>query len=174
MKPEALRKKLEKLDEKHLETTWSKEELWGSIGSQLPQKKSKHRFFEVATRALPWAAIVLFTLGFFWLSRNGDEINVEVETIAYEDDVTDVFEADPELDEGKELIYETCRKQLEICESDQFKHLFEELQQLEEEKSGLLIMVEQYGSDEVAIKALIELENAESSITGKLISLIMT
>ena len=173
MRPEELKERLEELKEADLETSWSKEELWASVEARLSKPKSRHRYLKRGVSTLPWAAVVLCAIGFYWWSNTSPAIQVETESFAVFSESADDFVAYAPLSEGKQLIYETCNKQLEICESPQFKNLYQELLQIEKEKVLLLSMVEQYGSDEIAIKALIQLENAESSITSKLISLIM-
>lgn len=174
MRPEELKEKLETLNEANLETPWSKEELWDSVASQLSNHKPQHKFLDVGLRALPWAAVVLCTIGFYWWSTEDPTIELETKPITLVEESLDPFQLGDQLEEGKQLIREACGKQLDICESPKFKSLYQELLQIEEEKSLLLGLVAQYGSDEIAIKALIQLENAESSVTGKLISLIMT
>lgn len=174
MKPEDLKKKLDDLDEASLETSWSKEELWHAVESRLSDHKKRRRLSKAAPAAWPWAAVVLLAIGFYWWSAKDPAIKLETESVVAFDETSDDFRKNDELSEGKQLIHETCSKQLEICDSPQFISLYQELLEIEEEKSLLEELVGQYGSDEVAIRALIQLENAESSITGKLISLIMT
>ena len=174
MNPNKLKAKLKELGEEDLLTSWSKEELWTSVEARLARQHTNSPFFHVGRIALPWAAAVLFSVGIYWWSSKNPEVQLATETVAELDLLDEDFEVNADLSEGKELIHETCTKQLEICQSAEFKNLYEELLQIEEEKILLEVIVEQYGSDETAIKAMIQLENVESSITGKLIALIMT
>ena len=174
MTPEELKKKLDQLPETELETSWSKEDLWDSLESQLSKSTGKHRFLHAGLRVLPWAAAVLFTIGMYWWTIKEPTIKIETESMSpIQESSMDLTETG-QLDEGKQLIRETCDKQLEVCSTPQFKSLYSELLQIEEEKYLLSGIIDQYGSDEISTKALIELQNAESSITSKLIALIMT
>ncbi|MDW3196680.1 MAG: hypothetical protein R8G66_30160 [Cytophagales bacterium] len=172
---EDLNKKLESLNQVDLETSWSRDDLWEAIESKMEDQKPRRRFLTEGWRTLPWAAaaMVLITLGLFWWSTQpvSDVIEVvEIETIG--DPILEM-ESEVQLAEGKLFIHEACRKELEICESPTFIQLYRELNQIEEEKTLLAEAVKQYGADEIATRAMIQLENAESSITSQLVSMIV-
>lgn len=168
-------KKLEELNQVDLETSWSREDLWEAIESKMEDQNPRRRFLTDRRQVIPWAtaAMVLFALGMtWWLQRpisNSIEI-VEVEVI--NDPILEI-DGDDQLAEGKIFIQEACQKELEICESPTFIQLYQELNQIEEEKTLLAEAVKQYGADEIATRAMIQLENAESSITSQLVSMIV-
>ena len=174
MMDEGVRKKLKELEELDLHSSWCNDDLWSDIELQLDEsKKGKRRYLNVLINTIPWAAILIMAAGvYFWSGHRTSEI--EIEEVMVENQIDTDFYGDELLAEGKDFINEACSKQLEICQSDQFKVLYEELIFIEEEKKSIQILVDQYGSDETSTMALIELENAESSVTSELISLIVS
>ncbi|MEM9339265.1 MAG: hypothetical protein AAGA66_11090 [Bacteroidota bacterium] len=150
------------------QTSWSQEELWRSIESGL-DGESKRR---IPFSFLRLAASIVMVLGLLWWFADRNKITLEKEPLTEyrQDDAS--FSSIDVLSEGKRFITEACLKQLAICTSPSFKVLYAELIQVEEEKIALKEIVNQYGQDEASTKALIQLKNAESSITSELISMI--
>lgn len=172
MKDQNLTEKFKELDKIDLETSWSKEDLWEAVEFKMAGQKKSRQFSMTGWKALPWAAIVFFALGSYWWS-NEESTQVKVVEIVVNTEVTEGIERDDSLEEGKDFILEACRKQLDVCTSPSFQVLFTELTRIEEEKDLLSEAVRHYGADEVATRALIQLENAESSLTSQLVSMIV-
>lgn len=172
MKDQNLTEKLKELDKVDLETSWSKENLWDAVELKMAGQKKSRQFSMTGWKALPWAAIVFFAFGSYWWSNEGST-QVKVVEVVVNSEVTKGIEMDDSLEEGKNFILEACRKQLDICTSPSFKVLFAELTRIEEEKDLLSEAVRNYGLDEISTKALIQLENAESSLTSQLVSMIV-
>lgn len=173
MKDKNLSDKLKELDQVDLETSWSEKDLWDTIESRLEEQNDPRRLRTIGLNALPWAALVLFALGLYWWSSASEPGTIEVVAIEVETDLVIDLTNDDHLTEGKNFILEACRKEMEICDSPSFLMLYEELSRIEEEKILLSETVKQYGADEIVARALIQLENAESSITSQLISMIV-
>lgn len=173
MKDQRLNEKLKELDNKDLETSWSQRELWEAVESKMEGKKGKQRFLPSQWKALPWAAIVLLGLSMYWWSIQEETTHIEVVEVMVNAELPVRTESYKQLVEGKDFILEACRKELEVCESPPFQQLYEELSRIEEEKVLLAQAVKQYGADEVATRAMIQLENAESAITSQLVSMII-
>ncbi len=173
MKDRNFAEKLKELDHIDLETSWSDKDLWDTIETHLDEQQGNRRFLTVGWKTLPWAAVILFTLGLYWWSSTTESGNIEVVAIEVPGDPIIGIQSNDHLTEGKNFILDACQKELEVCTSPSFILLYEELSRVEEEKILLAETVRQYGADEIATRALIQLENAESSITSQLVSMIL-
>lgn len=173
MKDQDIKTKLRQLDLVDLETQWSKDELWDAVELKVSGGTESRHFSIRQWQALPWAAMILFALGIYWWSSNETLPKVEVVEIVVNSAESDAIENDESLQEGKNFILQVCQKELDVCASPSFQVLYTELTRIEEEKQMLAEAVKQYGADEIATRALIQLENAESTLTSQLISMIV-
>ena len=173
MKETVLKKKLSELDSVETKTDWSESDLWNSIQEKMELAESKPAMKLSYQKVLPWAAILIAMVGFYFLSESGaSPVIVTSETVEFSFDFQ--WNDDLDLEEGKAFIAESCDKELDICLSPNFQSVYQELQQIELDKEALKSMVEQYGVDELSAKAIIELENVESELTSQLISMILS
>lgn len=173
MKDPKIADRINALDPVDLDTSWSKEQLWEAIESKMDDQKSNHRFLNIGWKALPWAAMFLFALGVYWFSSNTTSNAIKVVSMEAQVEPIRIIERNDQLIEGKNFIQEACKKELDICSTPSFVILHDELSRIEDEKMLLSETVRQYGADEITTRALIQLENAESSITSQLISMIV-
>lgn len=165
-----IREKISLLDNSFPLKQYDKEEIWEGIEGRIKKGKVRHIFIRYSSIA---ASILI--LAFFLLKAiNGDpEIYTqtqEVVTQSYDEPSDDTaIEA-----EAIEFIQNSCLAHQSICESEEFKTLRMELDQLDEEIDQLNEMISQYGKDELLIKSKIKIENHKSEVTRKLVQILMT
>jgi hypothetical protein len=153
------------------QTTWSKEDLWNSIERNLDNKSSRNHILR--KRILPWAAIILLGLSALFYSELKPDTYESIE-ITVAPQIEQILIENAQTQEGKAFIDESCKKQLKVCESPNFLSLSTHLDKIDTERASLLEMMSRYGKDDVMMKALIELENAEAEITSKMIKIILS
>jgi hypothetical protein len=166
-----LQRKFKDADSIVEQTTWSKEDLWNSIERNLDNKSSRNHIFR--KRILPWAAIILLGLSALFYSQLRSSTYESLE-ISVAPQIEQILMENTQTQEGKAFINESCTKQLNVCKSPNFLSLSTHLDKIDTEREGLLEMMSRYGKDDVMMKALIELENAEAEITSKMIKIILS
>ncbi|MEL7145560.1 MAG: hypothetical protein AAFO69_04260 [Bacteroidota bacterium] len=161
-----LANKLRQLDEEPMGFSWSEQDLWEDINQP---KRVGRPFFWYAAACLGIAIVA----GLWW--NVGDQpqysltYEVAIEQVDGFVDLTSHIETS-----ATEFIEYSCKEQLEVCESTEFKSLTKELAMLQDQINALDEMIRQYGNDPVFVKSRIQIENLKSEITNKLIQMVMS
>ena len=162
-------KKVLSLDSSRPEVEWDEADLWRHIEGRQNRKKRAVRTTYVA------ACIgILLCLGLIVYKSNPTTFTMEhtIEIGAVESQQpNDMLELEAST---LEFIKASCKKDIDVCKSAEFKALTRELNTLELEITSLENMIATYGDDPSFVKSKIQIENLKSEIIGKLVQMILS
>ena len=151
--------------------------LWKALEAQLDttkEKTSKNIFWKKSFLMKVAASLILsVTIGFLLrdqLSANSQVmIHYGEEIIASYEGVLADFREDKAFDG---FISHQCGEMKEICEKPEFKSLMNQLNEVQEEKAGIIQLMEVAGADVTLFKAKGKVEKEEARIKREVVKLL--
>ena len=162
--------KVKSLDNTMPEMTWSQDDLWENIASDLSGKKSKGWVYASV------AASVLILIVAITVIKKLDTDQVRYgytqETVLFKD--SGILDSTQEEDEALIFINESCLKAVPVCDTEEFASLKQELNELNEEIEQLDVMISKYGEGPMLVKSRIKILNHKSDVTLKLVQMLIS
>lgn len=150
-------------------------DLWEKLDENLDKKNIRKTKVISIRKVIAYsssiaAALILIIVAYWGISFAPEEV------ISYSDEEEIVQEAMflPSLkdDEALQFINYTCSLQMDICETDEFKKLKEQMDELTIEMDDLSQQLAQNDNNPYLIKAQVKVENMRADITKRLIVII--
>ena len=165
-----IKSKVEELNGEFPNLTWGEEDLWERVSSQLDSKERQspgNKWYAIAA-----ALILLISASIYILigTLNQESVTyaVAVETIVSEEEYID-----NDLDVlTLSFIRESCLKDLQVCNTEEFKELKIQLDETSFEIDNLNEMIAKYGDTPDLVKSKIKIENFRSEIMRQLVQII--
>lgn len=154
-----IRDKIKEVADKPLNVDWNSDDVWNSVESR--QRTLLIRPYVVLTLA---ATILIFVFRAVLSDDENVTVSFRTEQIVESDTVV--------VSTSWSLIEETCKKQIAICETDEFLELKGQWDELAKENAALDDQMTLYGASPEIIKAKRKIESVKESIEKEMISLI--
>lgn len=154
-----IRDKIKEVADKPLKVDWNSDDVWNSVESR--KRKLLIRPYVVLTLA---ATILIFVFRAVLSDDENVTVSFRTEQIVESDTVV--------VSTSWSLIEETCKKQIAICETDEFLELKGQWDELAKENAALDDQMTLFGASPEIIKAKRKIESVKESIEKEMISLI--
>ena len=161
--------KIFSLDSSGPQVSWEESDLWDHIEKQKNSKRKTSRIIYAAA-----CVSILISLALIIYYSNPTTFTIEHTT-----EISELQSLQPndlhDLEASTlEFIETSCKTDIDVCESAEFKALTRELNALELEMASLEGMIATYGDDPSFVKSKIQIENLKSEIIGKLVQMILS
>lgn len=167
---EEIKYSLEPLDDRFPDFEWTEEQLWDKVEAKL--NKPKKAAFNYVWYGVAASLILGFVLVNHFL--NAPEVSESITfAVSSEVEVSYNIEETNELDiQTLAFINENCLKDLQVCNTSEFKELKNQLDETTLEIDNLNNMIAQYGDSPELVKSKIKIENFRSEVMRQLVQII--
>jgi hypothetical protein len=169
---EYVKKKLTELDKQFPSALGSEESLWERIEEKMEPKRKSH-FWSVASIA---ASVLLAVLAVSWWILDRQESNAIVfrtemqdTTIVPETQLQEFVQNKEQDSEALHFILDQCAVEQKICDSEGFKEMKKQFEEVNTGIADLNKQLDLYGPDPNLVRARISLENQKAYIMNELI-----
>ena len=167
-----IKNSIESLDDKLPDLTWTEEELWNRVDEKLARPKARTLSLKYIGYGIAASVILCSTLVNYYVSNQKINDSITFETYS-QTEILDEEVFDESLDkETLAFINENCLKDLQICQTKEFKELKNQLDEAEYEIDNLNDMISKYGDSPSLVKSKIKIENFRSEVMRQLVQII--
>ena len=161
--------KIFSLDDTAPEMSWNQEDLWEHIERKVSRKrKIAYTMYAAACMGL----LICLSLIVYYFNNDAFTIEHSVEVGDLKsNEAPDLHDLESST---LEFIKASCKADIEVCKSEEFMALTNELNLLRDEMNYLEDMIATYGEDPSFVKSKIQIENLKSEIMGKMVQMILS